>query len=123
MPKLTWKRWGRNNTSLIGLKLNDTNWSLQTSNGGVYVIYYKTESNIRKIVYVGQSINIGTRLNDHKDTKDIQSYSHHVLYATYALVPNSTDRNNAEANLIRHYRPPANDIIPPATGGTTTLPF
>lgn len=123
MPVLTWKRWLKNNKYVRGLSLNNYDWSLVTSSAGVYVIYYKTK-NARKVVYVGQSnTNIGTRLNDHIRLKDIQSYSHNTLYATYAVVSDSVDRDNAEAYLIHHYRPPANDYIPPDTGEITTLPF
>ena len=60
----------------------------------------------------GSSINVGERLNEHKKTSDIQAYSHLVLYANYAVVSDSTDRDNAEADLIRHYSPPANDVSP-----------
>ena len=114
MPQLTW---------IPGKNLNSTDWESVTSSAGVYVIYYKTASDERKVVYIGQSINIGARLNEHKNTKDIQEYSHLGLLATYAVVSSSTDRNNAEADLIRHYNPPANAYTPDATNTTTTLPF
>ena len=124
MPQLTWTRWiidGKGGH--VGLNLNNTDWASKTSSAGVYVIYYKTEYGTRKVVYVGQSINVGERLNEHKKTSDIQAYSHLVLYANYAVVSDSTDRDNAEADLIRHYSPPANDVHPPTTSTTTTLPF
>ena len=124
MPQLTWTRWIIDgNGGRLGLNLNNTDWASKTSSAGVYVIYYKTENDTRKVVYIGKSLNVGERLNDHKNTSDIQSYSHLVLYANYAVVSNSIDRDNAEAALIHHYSPPANDVFPPTTGTTTTLPF
>ena len=82
---------------------------------GVYCVYvctYNTSEktvSLRKILYIGESVNVRDRISDHdrlSDWKKLLKPGETLCYSFAAV--DSTDRLRAEAALIYYHKPPCN---------------
>lgn len=107
-------------------------WPVQTrgiaDGEGIYCVYAPTSA-MSNLIYIGQSDQIGERVNDHPKRQDwIIAAAGHPLYFSAAFTTPDIDRLLAEAAMINHYKPICNsthkyEFFLPTTTVTTTGPI
>jgi hypothetical protein len=99
-------------------------WRRNNINGipdksGIYCVYeceYVKEKNsvtLINLLYIGQSENVRTRIQNHEKLDDMEMYirrgnNNHELCFTFAHL--NSDRDRIEAAMIYKHKPPFNDI-------------
>ena len=80
-----------------------------SSKSGIYCVYACTHNskentvNIRKLIYIGESDNVGARIADHEKQSDWESHLKSGEQLCYSFGPvNGTSRDRCEAALINH---------------------
>lgn len=81
---------------------------------GIYSVYAckysvseKTVS-IRKLIYIGESENVNSRINGHEKWPDWRRHLQSGEELCLSFAPINIDRVRAEAAMIHHHKPPVN---------------
>ena len=93
----------------------EVNKSSVPNKSGIYCVYTsvhnKTEKTmtIKKLVYIGESSDVGSRISDHEHQEDWEEYlnSGEVLCYSFGAIT-SQNRERCEAALIFKHKPPVN---------------
>lgn len=85
---------------------------------GVYILWYTRDSSRPAPVYVGQGV-IADRLGEHRRNLHFAGYT---LFVTWAAIGPAL-KDGVESYLIRHLRPPNNQLVPTADPITVNLPW
>ena len=83
---------------------------------GVYCVYSCTfnklynDISIRKLIYVGESDNVRSRITEHERLEDWKRHlrKRETLCYSFAPIADEDDRERAEAAIINYFRPPEN---------------
>lgn len=97
-----------------GYWLNNQKASVPTDSG-IYCVYAATylpdvdRVSLRELIYVGESDNVGKRLENHERTNDWYKRLRFGEVLCYSMAPvGSVDRVRAEAAVIHKHKPPCN---------------
>lgn len=93
----------------------DINKSGLPSHSGVYFVYsciYNSNTNsvdIKKLLYIGESINVNNRVSNHEKYEDWKSYLNNGEELCFSTCPvESYYRERVEAAYIYKHKPPVN---------------
>lgn len=101
----------------------ETNKSGIPAESGIYCVYVCTHNkeetlSIRRLIYIGESQDVNSRISNHEKLKDWGNYLKNGEIICYSLCKVGTiDRERAEAALIFKHKPPVN------TEYTDAFPF
>ena len=91
---------------------------------GYFVPHLKTVT-LKELLYIGESGDIGTRLNNHERRDDFLSYLHadEELFYSFAVTDNLSDnhRQRIEASLIYELCPPLDTSLTESFGYSSTV--
>ena len=102
------------------LNLVDLNHRHFDNRGGVYLIWHGGEK--AATVYVGQTVNLRSRLGEHRRAQAIQRYKHFGLYVTWASV-DPAYRDGIERYLGEYLKPKVGTNLPEAVPIPVQLPW
>jgi excinuclease UvrABC nuclease subunit len=98
---------------------NEENVNKATTQSGVYLLWVKLKSDKWNCFYVGQTINIRSRIFEHLSPNEENecikdNISNYICGFEFAVVANQSDRDNIEKFLYDYYKPECNKISPPS---------
>ena len=101
--------------------------SLVPPSPGVYVLWVKLQSGNLRCYYVGQAVDLRTRLLEHLSQGEmnqcIKTHVHkHICSFQFALVTRQADRDGIEKYLYDYYKPECNQKDPGGTPIPVNLP-
>ena len=77
---------------------------------GVYCVYVFRSLSSYRVLYIGETSEVESELVGHKlQSRWKRVAKGHDLYFSAAKMPSASDRKQAAAAMINHYKPPCND--------------
>jgi excinuclease UvrABC nuclease subunit len=83
-------------------------WAVGGGGKGVYRFF----NGEKEIIYIGKSVNLSSRINDHLEgSSNTDFFIHEVDYIDHIYVDDELDRTVLEAVLIKYYKPKYNQEV------------